>query len=271
MTIIDDAIDLLDKGLEGVALAVEDVRIGVFYTGVRLASGHAGVAFTPRDMPDAVCCPRTAAEMPAAGKMQGASAWELAAYARADSPLKRAVGVATINALSALLMERQGLPGYRLLAGADALEAISITSEDRVALVGAFIPFIKALKGRVQRLSIIDKHPQILKADELSLWRPPTEAPEVLSQADVAVITGSALVEGGLDELLELCRGSREVALAGPTASMHPEPLFRRGVTAVAGIAVRDPDRLLQIVGEGGSGYFFDVAAEKMAIVREGP
>ncbi len=50
---------------------------------------------------------------------------------------------------------------------------------------------------------------------------------------------------------------------------MWPEPLFRRGVTALGGLAVRDADRLLQIVGEGGSGYFFPGPARKMAIVRE--
>lgn len=37
----------------------------------------------------------------------------------------------------------------------------------------------------------------------------------------------------------------------------------------MAGVAVKDPDGLMEIVGEGGSGYFFESAAEKVVIVKE--
>ncbi len=269
MSIVSEAIELLRSALASAEpLNVEDVRVGVFYTGVKV-SGHAGIAFTPRDLSDSVCCPKTAADMPAVGRMRGQSAWTISQYATTRVPLKRSVGIATISALSSLLLDRSGFPEYRVVHGADALEAVSVGPEDRVAMVGSFIPFIKALKGRVRDLRIIDKHPQALKEAELPLWCPPQEAPSALSAADIAIISGSALVEGGLEELLELCRGCREVVLAGPTASIHPEPLFRRGVTAMAGVAVKDPDGLMEIVGEGGSGYFFESAAEKVVIVKE--
>ena len=248
---------------------VADIRIGVFYTAVKLSDGHAGVAFTPRDLEDSVCCPRSAAKMPASGKLKGKTAWDLATYALSDNSLKRSVGVATINALSARLMEKDGIRGGKMLAGKDALDALNMGRGDKVVLVGAFTPFIRKLKEKKSEFYIIDKHPQALKGDELPFWRSPDKAPDILTRADIAIISGSALVEGGLEDLLSLCRRAREVVLAGPTASMWPEPLFRRGVTVLGGITVSDADRLLQVVSEGGSGYFFTGPARKMSIVRE--
>ncbi len=269
MTIAEEIIKILEKKLDTMPLEVADVRIGVFYTAVKLSDGHAGVAFTPRDLEDTVCCPRSAARMPVSGKLRGKNAWELVRYAVSNDSLKRSVGVAVINALSARVMEGEGVQGGRILAGKDALDAVTIRSIDKVVLVGAFTPFIRKLKKEVKELFIIDKHPQSLKGDELHLWRSPELVPDVLPQADVAIITGSAMVEGGLEGLLSLCRKAREVVLAGPTASMWPEPLFKRGVTVLGGIAVTDADRLLQVVSEGGSGYFFAGPARKIAIVRE--
>ncbi len=267
--LIQELIETVERGLRSTETIVEEVRIGVFYTAVKLDSGQAGVAFTPiREIPEAVCCPRSAGRMPAAGRLAGQSAWDLARYALTESPLKIAVGIATLNALSARLMEENGLPGYRCLPGADALDAAEINSDDRVALVGAFVPFIKKLKETVRQLRVVEKNPHALKGDELEFYRPAEQAEEVLSQADVVVISGSAIVHHSLGQLLGFCRNARQVIVAGPTASMYPDPLFERGVTVLGGIAVRDADKLLRVVGEGGSGYFFGRWAEKVAIVR---
>jgi hypothetical protein len=68
---------------------VTDVRIGVFYTAVEISTGDIGVAFTPRDLSDTVCCPKTAAGAPPAGRLIGIGAWEMSRYALAPSTLKR--------------------------------------------------------------------------------------------------------------------------------------------------------------------------------------
>lgn len=271
MGVIEAWRDDLAQVLAGEAVAVRDVRVGVFYTAAQLATGHVGVAFTPRGLGDTVCCPRSAAAAPPAGRLAGQDAWALAAYATSPVPLRRAVGVAVLNALSALAMDRHGIPGGRLLRGVDALDAAEVGAADRVAMVGAFTPFLKVLKGRVAALWVIDRHREALRDDEQHLWWPPEHAGEVLAAASVALITGSALVEGGIDELLAAGRRARRVVLAGPTASPWPRPFFERGVDVLGGITATDGGRLLQIVGEGGSGYFFDDAAEKVCIVRDAP
>jgi uncharacterized protein (DUF4213/DUF364 family) len=207
--------------------------------------------------------------MPASGKLKGKSGRELLHYANSDNALKRSVGIAVANALSARIMQEHGPGGGRILRDTDALDVVDLKRGDKVAMVGAFTPFIRKLKNEVEELYIIDRHPQALKADERSLWHPPSAVGEILPRADIAIITGSAIVEGGMDELLSLCQQAREIVLAGPTASMWPQPFFHRGVTVMGGIAVHDADTLLQVVSEGGSGYFFTGPARKIAIVRQ--
>jgi uncharacterized protein (DUF4213/DUF364 family) len=269
MTIIQELIKTMNKSLRGRQIKVEDIRIGVFYTAAKLSTGDAGVAFTPRDLEDTVCCPRSAAKMPASGKLKGRKALELLKLANSDNTMQRSVGIAVLNALSALQIKEQGIKEAHVMKGADALDVIEIKAGDKLVMVGAFVPFIKKLKGRSKELYIIDKHPQALKEDERHLWRSPTSIAAIMPQADIVIITGSSMVEGGLDELLSACTKAREIILAGPTASAWPEPFFKRGVTVMAGISINDPDKLLQVVSEGGSGYFFTGFARKIAIIRE--
>lgn len=259
----------LAQVLDGTPLTVSDIRLGVFYTAAQISSGHTGVAFTPRGLTDTVCCPRSAAAAPPAGRMAGQDAWELAEYAWSPVPLRRAAGIAVLNALSALAMEEHDVPGGRLLPGMDALEAAGVQPDDRVAMLGGFIPFIKALKGQVAELLVIDKHPEALKPDEMAFWRSPDEAIEVISQASVVIMTGSSLVEGGIDALLDAASNARRVVMAGPTASPWPPTFFQRGVDVLGGVRVLDGHLLLQVVSEGGSGYFFDRGAEKVSVVRD--
>ena len=266
--LIEDLITSLESGLNRRPLTVTRVCIGVFYTAVELSDGHVGVAFTPRDMEDTVCCPRSAAELPEAGRLSGQSAWDLAQQALSNYRLRRSVGLATLSALSACLMAERDVPGGRLLSNTDALDVANIGAGDKVVMVGAFTPFIRKLREQGVKLRVVDKHREALKGEELSCWVPPDSVAEVLPEADVAIITGSALVEGGLDELLDLCKGAHDVVLAGPTASLWPEPFFTRGVTVMGGIRIRDGAEFMRLVAEGGSGYFFGGPAEKIAIVK---
>src|SRR3990172_7612148 len=93
---IKDAININD-------IKIENIRLGVFYTGVKLKSGHSGVAYTPiHDLPDAVCCPKANKKMPNAGNLLNYNTPEILNYAMDNNPLKNSIGVATINAISNL-------------------------------------------------------------------------------------------------------------------------------------------------------------------------
>lgn len=246
---------------------VSDVRVGVFYTAIEISTGDVGVAFTPRDLSDTVCCPKTAAGAPPAGRLVGVKAWDAAEYALAPSALRRAVGIATLNALSAAAIKRHGLPKGTLHEKLDALDAAAIAPDDEVVMVGAFVPFIKRLTGRVAGLRVIDKHRDALKAEEQDLWTPPQRTSEALKNASVVILSGSALVEGGAEELLRASESARVRVMAGPTTPLWPRPFFECGVVILGGIRVLNGRDLLTIVGQGGSGYFFERAAQKACLI----
>jgi uncharacterized protein len=245
---------------------ISDVRMGVFYTGVEISSGDVGVAFTPRDLNDTVCCPKSAARAPPAGHLIASTAWKTAEFALSPSALRRAIGIATLNALSAAAINQNGLPKGTLLENVDALEAARVAPDDKVAMVGAFVPFIRKLRGRVADLKVIDKHRDALKPNEQSLWVPPERAANALKGASVVILSGSTLVEGGIDELLEFAKSARVRVMAGPTTPMWARPFFARGIDVLGGIQVLNGKDLLTVVSQGGSGYFFESAARKVCV-----
>ncbi len=247
---------------------VTDARVGVFYTAVEISTGDTGVAFTPRDLSDTVCCPKTAAGAPPAGRLIGVQAWKMANYGVAPSPLRRALGIATLNALSAAAISRYGLPEGSLREGLDGLAALEFAPDDAVVMVGAFIPFIKVLKGRVANLGVIDKHRGALKGDEQALWVAPERASEALQKASVVILSGSTLVEGGIEELLAWSKPAHVRMMAGPTTPLWPRPFFRRGIDVLGGLRVLNGRDLLTLVGQGGSGYFFENAARKVCVIN---
>ncbi|MCB0190703.1 MAG: hypothetical protein KDJ65_02055 [Anaerolineae bacterium] len=46
-----------------------------------------------------------------------------------------------------------------------------------------------------------------------------------------------------------------------------PPSFFKRGVHGLGGIRILDQRKLLQVVSEGGSDYFFEKEAEKLCLV----
>src|ERR1700748_850659 len=82
-------------------IVIDRAVIGLFFTGVKLSTGVAGACATPlRSIPEAVCCPSSAMAMPFPGKLRGRPAGELLKETQAASGIRRAVGVATMNALA---------------------------------------------------------------------------------------------------------------------------------------------------------------------------
>ena len=124
------------------ALTVERVAIGVFFTGVKLSNGAAGACATPiKSIPEAVCCPSSAMAMPFPGRLRGRRALGLLKETAAVSGIRRAVGIAVMNALADLCWERRPVPELELRRGVDAFDATEIHAGDRVVVVGAFVPF----------------------------------------------------------------------------------------------------------------------------------
>jgi uncharacterized protein (DUF4213/DUF364 family) len=136
-------------------------------------------------------------------------------------------------------------------------------------VVGAFVPFLRELKRRRQPFLVLEQDPATLKPDELPFFRPAEEAVAVVPEADVLLITGTTLINDTLASLLSLAKPTARVTMVGPTVSLLPDALLRRGADILGTVRIVDPDAFLDLLAEGGSGYhFLGRSAQKVALVR---
>ena len=230
-------------------VSVVDVRVGVFYTGVKLSTGHGGMAYTPsEELP--LDHSQRHSYMPAAGKLSGMAARDAVKYAFSDNLLESAVGLATVNALAE---HRYAVGGgaYRTVLDADGLDLVGVRATDTLTMVGAFPFFIRKLRDQVARMYVTERNLNAFGGYPLT---PADRQAEVLEAADIVVVTAAALGNHTLDEILALCRRARAIAIVGPTTPLCPEPMFSRGVTVVGGTHIPDADAMLKVVSEGGTG-----------------
>jgi uncharacterized protein (DUF4213/DUF364 family) len=260
--------DILGAALDDIA--VERAVIGLFFTGVKLTTGHAGACATPlKSIPEAVCCPSSAMAMPFPGKMKGKPARDAIKEASSDHGIRRGVGIATLNALAELCWERRPHPLVELRRGLDAFDANSFLPDDRTVVVGAFVPFLKELKRRKQPFLVLEKDPGTLKAEEMPFYRPAEMAREVVPEADVLLVTGTTLLNDTLEDLLGWARPDTRVTVVGPTVGLLPDAFLKRGADILGGVRITQPDDFLDLLAEGGSGYhFFGRVAEKVVLAR---
>ena len=253
-------------------IMVERVVVGLFFTGVKLSDGSAGSCATPiKTIPEAVCCPSSAMAMPFPGKLAGRRAIDLAQEALSGHGIRRAVGIATVNALADRCWQRRPHPEVELCLGVDAFDATEIGRRDQTVVVGAFVPFLKELKRRGQPFLVLEQDPATLKADELPFFRPAEQAAEIVPLADVLLITGSTLVNNTLEDLLALARPETRVTIVGPTVGMMPDAFLARGADVLGCVRINAPDAFLDLLAEGGSGYhFFGRSAQKVVLARRG-
>jgi uncharacterized protein len=251
-------------------ITVERAVVGLFFTGVKLDAGVAGTCATPlKSIPEAVCCPSSAMAMPFPGKLRGRNALDLAREALSGQGIRRAVGIAALNALAELCWRRRPHPEITLTSGIDAFDATPILPADKVVVVGAFVPFLKALKKRGQDFLVLEQDPATLKPDEMAFFRPAEAAASVVPAADVLLITGATLINNTLEDLLALARPQARVTLIGPTVGMLPDAFLARGADILGGVRITDPDGFLDLLAEGGSGHhFFGRGAEKIVLAR---
>jgi uncharacterized protein (DUF4213/DUF364 family) len=224
MKILDDLMSQLNMDA-----TVQDIRQGVFHTAV--LTRYCGLAATlPKD---ALLQKLPMVKEP--GTLLDKSAQDLVRLAYSPSILEAAVGMAAINSLLDVDVDA--------CLELNAAELIMEKGEGKqVAIVGHF-PFIPRVREAAAQLWVIEKNP---RSDDLG----EDAAERVIPQADVVAITGAALTNHTLDQLLGLCSPAAFVVILGDTAPLSPV-LFDYGVDAVSGTRVVDPLLALRCVSEG--------------------
>ena len=250
---------------------IDDLVIGIFFTGVKLSTGHAGVAFTPiGEIPEAVCCPTTAARMPQAGNLESKSVSEILKYSLDPNVLKSAIGIAILNALSQLVIESENVAEYQIVKDVDGFDLLEIKPHETVSLIGAFGPYIKRLKTMGNPFFIIEKNRQTLRPDEMKYFKSESEMSFALEKSDVVIITGTSIVNHTIDTILSFITHGTRTAIIGPTASMIPDAFFKRGLQVMAGVKILKPDLMIKILKQGGSAYhLLKDCSEKIAFTKK--
>ena len=128
-----------------------------------------------------------------------------------------------MNALADTCWRRRPHRETELRVGIDAFDATEIRPRDKVVVIGAFVPFLRALKRRQQPFLVLEQDPATLKADELPFFRPAEEAGKVVPEADVLLVTGTTLINDTLEALLEFAKPTARVTMVGPTVSLLPD------------------------------------------------
>ncbi len=186
-----------------------------------------------------------------------------------DSPIKKTIAVAALNALSQTCYERSDSP-YVAKFKADPFDELAIKRSSFSVIVGALVPYIKFMMKNGLDFRILELDKSVLKGDELKYFIPQECAADAVRAADNLIITGVTLLNDTLEEILSLKKGGAEVIVVGPTVSMSPKALFDRGVSHVGGVYTTHADELLDVIAQAGSGYhFFGKFAEKIVMSRE--
>lgn len=88
---------------------------------------------------------------------------------------------------------------------------------------------------------------------------------------NLLVVTGTTLLNGTLEGILELARPDAQVLVMGPSASLLPSAFFKRGVDVLGGDIITQPNRMLDTLAEGGSGYhIYGDSAERVVVTPQG-
>ena len=224
MRILEELISMLN-----VNASAKDIRQGVFHTGV--LTRNCGLASTlPRD---ALRQERPLVKEP--GTLVQKSTLELAQMAHSESILEAAIGMATINSLIPIDSES--------CVELNARDLIAEKGQGKsIAMVGHF-PFIPKLREIAKELWVIEKNP---RQDDFT----EEEAENLIPQADVVGITGTAFTNHTFENLLTFCRPNAYVVVLGDTTPLSPF-LFDYGVDAISGTKVVDPELALRCVSEG--------------------
>ncbi len=164
---------------------------------------------------------------------------------------RRSIALATLNALSQPFLTDDYLKNKGYTTEVDVKEMIR--PDDNLVIVG-YGGIVKSYSGRCRELHVTDQRlPSSFKTtiigEEIISGplgidvHPSDENQEVLANADVAIITGSTLVNGTFEEVLGYAENARLKVIYGSSAELIPDVLFDCGIDVIMSVAISDPLR----------------------------
>jgi uncharacterized protein len=208
-------------------IAVEDIIVGIFSTMVIHQNG-CSIATTVRgDM-------KARQKIPDGGKLYKQNLAALAKRVLSTDPLEASIGLAAINSS----LDISDL-NFKPMKGQELILAKGIGK--KVGIIGHF-PFLEKMKDSFEKLWIFEKNPQAGDLNE-------SDIPHYLPEADIAIITGTALINHSLESILKYVNPDAYKIMLGPSTPLSPL-LFQLGFDALAGSVVTDRESLRHQVQE---------------------
>ena len=207
------------------------------FCAVQLDCGSVGLAFTLLD--------GTLAALHGRGADSGRAAMELVRGYAAGDGAARALGLATINALTRRLYDRSG---YLPDDSVDSFGSLALKSGDRLGMVGHFTPLIEQARALSVPVTVLELKAELVREEEGLIV---TLDPARLAGCNKIVSTSTLLLNDTFERVREAWRGAQAVAIVGPSAGCPPDALFAAGVSAVGTAWIADAEAFLARVAAG--------------------
>ena len=175
----------------------------------------------------------------------GMSPQQLAQLYAGNEDWQHVLGMAAVNAISMSLVKTSG---FQLTETTKSMSVLEPKLGDHVGMVGFFPPLVEHLREAEIRLTVIELNPEWLQEEgEFRV----TDDPSALAGCNKVVCTGTTLINHTLENVLLHTKNAEQITLVGPTIGCLPDPLFRRGVTAIGGRQVLDHAQFLTLWNSG--------------------
>jgi uncharacterized protein (DUF4213/DUF364 family) len=179
------------------------------------------------------------------------SAQELARMALTGNHLERSIGVAALNSM----MDVEALRPVELNAYNWLFDHVAGKT---VTIVGHFA-FVDHVRSLAKETWVLERNP---RPGDI----PAEQSAPYLGKAEIIAITGSAVVNGSMDDVLAMCNPAATIMVLGPSTPLSPL-LFEHGVSILSGSQVTDEDAALLTIAEGG-GYSQLMGVKRVTIFK---
>jgi len=257
-----NSVKILEKGYEKLVgeyqrFDLPDVVVKTFglnpgWNAVIGTNGCCGVAMSFQDNNPLYGADQTLQDLEYLRSCVGSSHFDVARANMTEPRVsRRSIALTTLNALSQPFVTDEMLQSKGFSTGIEVKDLVK--NDDKLVIVG-YGGLVKSYAGRCRELHVTDQRPletfRTTIVGETVSYGPAgitvhhaEENREVLRDADIAIITGSTLVNGTFEEVVGYAKHARIRALYGSSAQLIPDVLFENGINIVMSVAISDPAR----------------------------
>lgn len=247
-------------------LQIEDVRVGIYMTAIKLSDGTIGLASSEED--SNIHCDRDLRDFNEFSplKIKDKTLKELF-YTNKKNALTNSLRICAFNAI-ALGLRSKGK--YKIKYNTDPIKLIDLEKNKQITVVGAFHNIIDKISKTNSTLKVLELDKSAMLERHIKYFYAAENYKETLPESDVVLITGLTLVNNTFDELLKYCNPSSQIVIIGPSAGLIPVLMFDKGVDIIATTEIDKPELVFDLVSQGAAAYhLFEYCASKICLVNE--